>query len=542
MCCQAYQQQTANVLEAVTSAECAEDCCRALKLAVMILNHDDTRAHDENAGAGAIALLTRCFERNIGSRHATCNELYVRVIRLLFRCSDKLAVEAVSRVGADLVSIVLTLTGEDQAKSLPIRSLVDRLANLNVSLHSVEKKELLVRLIHRAVRQDDCRPLVSMAVQIVAGWTQHPCSKRYLLNHPGLVDDILSLVGRTPKLLSNGITDEDDRLRLYLSKLLIHLTWDASSKSMLATKPCFLSTLDSLISLHGKECKTDAQASAIEVLQQLCTESFCRIAVCKHNDGSILQTLLAHCPNAAADKVNCTLLRLISQDTAVFLLKTQSCVIGRLALAARVEMDSVKLSSDAPVLAAQALKRLATYVSVCNSSHPLLLEALVTLTLAKNDRIRFWATQGLHEQSKSSTGRFYMSRAGNAMDVLIGIAKLDSCNRVKSVAIETLLSLAVDATSAMRLAKNSRLLESLASTVNQELSKMSTTSIQVQCFVRLAIQTMLSLACHETTNKHCVAKTFGFVESLSLYGVSRDCDTELKKAALHCVVFLAPWM
>jgi hypothetical protein len=470
MCCQAYQQQTVDVLDAVTSAECVEDCCRALKLAFLVLNHDDTRAHDENADAGAIALLTRCFERNIESRHATCNELYVGVIRLLFRCSDKHAVESVSRVGADLVSILLTLTSEGQANSLPIRSLVNRLANLNVSLHDLEKKELLVRLIHRAVRQDDCRPLVTMAVQIAAGWTQHPYSKRYLLNQPGLVDDILSLVGRTPQLLSNGITDEDDRLRLYLSRLLIHLTWDASSKSMLATKPCFLATLDSLISLHGKECKTDVQSSAIEVLQQLCTESFCRIAVCKHNNGSILQTLLTHCQNTAAEKVNCMLLRLISQDTAVFLLKMQSLVIDRLSLAARVEMDSSKLSSDAPVLAAQALKRLATYVPVCNSSHPILLEALVTLTLAKNDRIRFWAAQGLHEQSKSCTGRFYISRAGNAMDVLIRIASVDPCNRVKSVATETLLSLAVDAASAMRLARNSRLLESLASTVNQEFS------------------------------------------------------------------------
>jgi hypothetical protein len=33
MCCQAYQQQSAYVLEAVASAECVEDCCSALKLA-----------------------------------------------------------------------------------------------------------------------------------------------------------------------------------------------------------------------------------------------------------------------------------------------------------------------------------------------------------------------------------------------------------------------------------------------------------------------------------------------------------------------------
>jgi hypothetical protein len=89
-----------------------------------------------------------------------------------------------------------------------------------------------------------------------------------------------------------------------------------------------------------------------------CAQSFCRIAVCKHNNGSILQTLVAHGQYIADDKVNCTLLRLIGQDTAVFLLKRQSCVIDRLSLAARVEMDNFKLSSDAPVLAAQALKRL----------------------------------------------------------------------------------------------------------------------------------------------------------------------------------------
>lgn len=530
---QGFCLQTTHILEALATAANIQERLNALDLALVSFDHDDTDAHD--AASSGIALLTRCLEKDHyqSSVDAEINSAmttsYVRLLGMLFRCSDEKAVNVVYRIGADLASLLVSLFYEHQGEpdvTMSIRNLVDRLAGLNISLPATEKKELLVRLVQRVVRGEyECRDLLSMALQLTSGWTEHPDSKRYIMNLPGLVEDIIH-VALVPPLDSNG---DVDAAPLHTASVLCQLAWDVRSKSELVNKRGFLDAILCLLACNNTNNPGTVRA-AIEVLRQLATEAVCRVLICKHKKGAILRALLTTMDvSELSDAVNHTLLRLIGQDTAVFLLKKQSNIIERLALSAQADEGK-----EASVLAAQALKRLASCVSVCNKSHPNLLDALISLATAKNSQIRLWAVKGLLEQSKSSTGRFYIARTGDVLRTLIRIAKADPCKSVKSCATEALLTLALDTANAKRLASSSDVLETFVETAKR--------ANECQSSARSSIQAILSLACHKTTNKQRVAKTLGLVESLSCYGVSHDTDTELKRAALHCVIILAPLM
>jgi hypothetical protein len=547
-----FRLQFAHILEALATAAAAsiQERRNTLHLALVAFDHDDTDAHD--AASSGIVLLTRCFQKdhNQWSADAVADDdeesaalttSYLRLIGMMFRCSDEKAVSAVYRIGADLISLMVSLFYKLQgqpAVASSIRTLVDRLATLSVSLTAIDKKELLVRLMQRVVRGEyECRELLSIALQLTSGCARHPDSKRYIMNLPGLVEDILAVALQPPLEASlPGETNGDaDAVSLHVASFLSHLVWDVRSKSELVHKKGFLQAVLRLLTYNKGACTSAAVVrAAIDVLRQLATEAGCRVAICKHDKGDILRALLTTMDDPElSDAVNHTLLRLIGQDTAVLLLKKQSNIIERLTHSARVDMDCTH-GKNASVLAAQALKRFASYVSVRNRSHPNLLDALTSLATAQNSQIRFWAVKGLLEQSKSSTGRFYIARTGDALPILIRLAKIDPCQSVKSAATDTLLLLALDAANAKRLASNSEVLETFAETAK--------CARECQSSARSAIQAILSLTCHNTTNKQRVAKTLGLVESLSCYGVSQDADTELKRAALHCVIVLAPLM
>jgi hypothetical protein len=230
-----------------------------------------------------------------------------------------------------------------------------------------------------------------------------------------------------------------------------------------------------------------------------------------------------------------TLLRLIGQDTMPLLMKKPTTIIRRLTACATGPSQSERDDPDSTkVLAAHSLKRLACYTSVCDKYHPDLLDALTTVANSGDRRIRMWAVKGIREQSLSSTGRFYIARSPDMLAVLVGLARNDCCRQVRFQATEALLTLASDSSNAKRMVNSSDVLETLVENADQAKSYPASG--------RSSIQAILALACHRTANKQRVAKTFGLVESLCSYGVSRDDDNELKKAALHCVIVLAPLM
>jgi hypothetical protein len=540
--------QTAHILEALATAQTIQERRNSLEFALVAFDHDDTATHD--AAASGIALVTRCLQKHCYHHHhhssattdthnntITC--LYVRLIGMLFRCSDEKAVKVVYHIGADLISLLVSLFDEhrhEQDVVASIQNLIARLSQLNISLPATDKKDLLVRLLQRVIRGEyECRPLQCAALQLTSGWTEHPDSKRYIMNLPGLVEDIVgvSLVQPAKELVLISKNSDIDMLPLHTVNCFRQLALDVRCKSELVHKKDFLRVI--LYLLNCKDTRSSAAVLAtIDVLRQLATEAVCRVTICKHEKGAVLGALLKKMDSPElTPAVNQTLLRLIGHDTASFLLKKHTNIIERLTRSAQVDKDC-RAGNEAPVLAAQALKRLASYVSVRNKAHPNLLDALTLLASAQNSQIRCWAVKGLYEQSKSSTGRFYIARTGNVLSTLIRLAKADPCASVKLSATEALLTLASDTTNAKRLASSSEVLETFAATAKN--------ANECQSSARSAIQAILSLASHKAANKERVAKTLGLVESLSSYGVSQDTDNELKRAALHCVIVLAPLM
>jgi hypothetical protein len=535
---QDFRLQTTHILEALAAANTIQERKNTLDLALVVFNHNDTEAHD--AAASGIALLTRCLQKHCyhskaADKHGATSASYVRLIHMLFGCSDERAVMVFYHIGSELVSLLLSLFFERQHErdvTSSIRSLINRLTQLNISLPRTEKKDLLVRLVQRIIRGEyECSQLQSMALQLTSGWTEHPESKRYIMNLPALVEDIIDvfLVQHRDGLMASQC--DLVSIPLHIANCLRRLAWDGRSKCELVRKKRFLKLILGLLHYEDILGSETAHAS-IDILRQLATEAVCRVAICKHEKSAIVQTLLNKMNDPElSHAVNHTLLRLIGQNTAPFLLMKHTDLIERLTVSAQLDKDSLS-GNEASICAAQALKRVASYVSVRSKDHPKLLDAMTSLASAKNSQIRFWAAKGLFEQSKSSTGRFYIARTCDVLKTLIQLAKADPCKSVKVIATEALLTLATDTANAKRLASSSEVLETFAETAKQ--------ANECESYVRSAIQAILSLASHKTANKQRVAKTLGLVESLSSYGVSHDTDNELKRAALHCVIILAP--
>lgn len=143
-----------------------------------------------------------------------------------------------------------------------------------------------------------------------------------------------------------------------------------------------------------------------------------------------------------------------------------------------------------------------------------------------------WTAKAFLDQSALSSSNFYITRDPEALDAL---AQLTTCcySDVKTCALEAVVNLTNDALNAKKLALNTRLLQALVSSIENHMDSDD-------AFVRRhAVRAILSLASHRSSTRR-LAKQFGLVSSLSRYGISQDNDVELKRAALHGVLLLAP--
>jgi hypothetical protein len=126
-----------------------------------------------------------------------------------------------------------------------------------------------------------------------------------------------------------------------------------------------------------------------------------------------------------------------------------------------------------------------------------------------------------------------MVRIHQVVQTLTQLARDDNVD-VQAAAVEALQNLAADTTNVKRLAMDSDLLEVFVS--NAEGSGEILAAAR-----RHAVQALLSLASHRSTKRR-IAKQYGLVASLSRYAMSEDNDDELKRAAIHGVILLAPLM
>jgi len=532
--------KTAHTLEVLATSTNIQESRSALQFAVDSLAKSNTPVNHATATTAGITLVLRCFQKYHYSYSCPASmlttdhtqeedlqivALYVQLLIMMFRCSNVIAVQSFEKIGTDLVSLLISLLCENALSNTHVMFvLINRLTQLqDVSLSKVHQKEALVRLLQRVIRgQYEPHCPRGVGLQWLGAWVEHPDSKRFILNHTGLLDDVLATV------TSADCCDGEELF--YLAIFVWRITWDTQRKPELVHKNGLLKIV--LLSLNLGNI--EACRAASNSLAQLATEVACRIAICKHDKGAILTALIEKLETPAlCEVVNQTLLRLICQDTASYILKKLPSIIDRLAQCAQAGANH-SCDSEASILAAQSLKRLSSFVVVCNKAHPNLINALTELSGAESTKIRFWGAKGLCEQSKSSTGRFYIARDSRILSLMIRLAKDDTSNAIKTIATEALLTLASDTANVKRLASSSAVLECFVGN-----AKMAASS-------RSSIEAILSLASHKAANQQRVAKTRGLVATLSEYSVSNEPndfeDKSLKRAALHCVINLAPLM
>ena len=530
-----FKLKMPHVLQVLATSKDIRKRHSALHFAITALNKSE---NDDKLTVvpSAITLVLRCLENecymDTHKTHFEIVKTYLQLISTMFQLSSaSIALKTFENIGADLMTMLIALHcdkfGGLVCQPLVLK-LVDQFAGISeISLAQVRGKKCLVNLLQRVIRGDFPLPPRSCAIgiQLLSSWADQPQNKHIILNQPGLLGDILCSAKGKP-------VAGDETTTLYTANFLFEITWETQRKSELVVKEGFLETLLCFLNSHHQPTYggLDTRRKTTNTIGQLATEAVCRVVICKHGCGSILKALIRGIDvPELCEATSRALLRLISQDTALYILKKVPNIIEQL-----VQCGQVSCTSEAPPVAAHCLKRISSFITVRNKTNSDLVDALTCLSGADHKNVRFWAAKGLCEQVKSSTGRFFVARDEKVLQMLIGLARNDSNGIIRSFATDALVLLASDTVNAKRLAGNSDVLEIFVQNA-QLVHRLSSAG-------RASIQAILSLASHKTADKKRVAKTLDLVATLSEYGVSKDTDHTLKSAALHCVIILAPYM
>lgn len=533
--------KTPHILEVLAKSTDIRKRQSALQLAIAAFGvRADGEPQDEmhTTITRAVTLVLRCLQREYyycssGIQSQNIMDLYMRLLTVMFQRSEApTVVRTFETNGADLLSLLVAVLCDKivAPNSDSIVAFFDELSKMhNLSLARVDQNETLVGLLQRVIREEyprSCCPC-RVGLQLLSAWTDCQESKEFLLLRPGILDDVLTIAQKKS-------TAKDGKAMLYIALFLSKLSYEAHRKSELVAKKGFLQAV--FLLLNGdksSDTQLDTRRTTIVILSQLGTEAICRVAVCRHERGSILKALLKgiEVPELS-EATNHALLRLISQDTASFILKKVPTIIERL-VKYGLSTSTDGSCSEAPSLAAQALKRISSFEAARNKVNTNLIDGLTSLLAADNSKVQYWAAKGIREVVSSTTGRFFMARDDQNLQILIQLANNDTNLAVKSFAIDALVLLALDDVNGKRLAGNSDLLGVFIK--NSKLVKLSPSGCS-------SIEALLSLASHKSADKKRLAKTFDLVATLSEFGVSHGTDQSLKNAALHCVIMLAPFM
>jgi len=507
----------------------------------------DHQAEQTNATiTSALTLVLRCLQREYyycssgvqATKDASRNivNLYLQLLTVMFqRSKAPVVVQTFEKIGTDLLSLLVAVLCDKivAPNGSIVIALFDQLAEMHdLSLSRVDQNETLVGLLQRVIRGEyppSCCPC-RIGLQLLNAWADRQESKEFLLVRPGFLDDVLAIAQKKS-------TAKDGKTMLNIALFLSKAAYEAHRKPELVRKKGFLGTIFILLNEgESNDTRLDTRRTAIVTLSQLGTEATCRVPICTHDRGSILKVLMKamEVPELCA-VANHAMLRLISQDTTSYILKKVPAIIDRL-VQYGLSTSTDGHYSEAPALAAQALKRISSFEAARNKVNPTLIDGLTFLLGAKNSAVQFWAAKGIREAVQSSTGRFFMARDYQNLTILIQLAKDDTNIAIKSFATDALVLLALDDVNAKRLASSPEVLEIFVKNA-QVVDKLSPPGCS-------SIEALLSLASHKSADKKRVAKTFDLVSTLSEFGVSQDGsrDQALKNAALHCVIMLAPFM
>lgn len=497
-----------------------------LAIALLAFDHDVEKVHDQLVQAGAATVLMRCLDRAMGEEDGWEEvDPICQLLCMSFRCSDQQGAQSFTDIGAELCPLlfsVLFISNSYPSLETPPSALqlLRRLATLEVNLPAMSNSAQLLRCFRQIIEECDIqtdRERLVDVVHVLVGLSQHMASKEFIMDSPGLCDSIVSRISESCR--------PGCELNLETANLLRNLAWHPGNKATIAGKKALVK----LLVLLAGDRKVETRLAAIETLKHLASDGYGRSKLASSQcKGRLLKALFdaTGCEETQEQALE-TMMSFVSRSTAFDMCKNEKLLLMLTNLA------SCGSDSKSSTIAAQTVKRLATHVPANHASHSALLDVILTMASSEFHRIRFWAAKAFVEQSLIPGSSFFMVRIHQVVQTLTQLAR-DQNVDVQAAAVEALQNLAADTTNVKRLAMDSDLLEVFVS--NAEGSGEVLAAAR-----RHAVQALLSLASHRSTKRR-IAKQYGLVASLSRYAMSEDNDDELKRAAIHGVILLAPLM
>lgn len=495
-----------------------------MKLALLAFDHDFTSIHDELCGAGAVEVLMRCLQQIVISNRAHRKEKcqICQLIELTYRgCSPKVTIHSLNSIAAELIILLFSILKVSEAPWKgaynPVRALLQHIASFELSVSSIKDSDKLLSFLLKMISPEQKKESISqVAMHILAGLTKHRESKLHIMqNHPTLLQKVLTCCQDRV----------DGPVKLETAKLLHNISVHVSNKALMTQKMI----MEQLLDLAETQYATATRIQALMALRNLSVEAKGKIFIATYSGGLAIQCLLRAATDHNLNHIVVDIFLNVACYMTASALGNQEGVIDTIAALAN-EPDSYLAEK-----AAQTLKRFSTHISVSHNAHPALFDAILFLSrTTKHSRVKLWMAKAFLEQARLSVSSFVLVRSPEALQQLCKLARNKSVD-IQLPAIEALRALCASFSNMKRIATNSAILETLVQVVER-----SNGGDEKELMVaRQAILAILNLIDHRSARRRA-AKHAGVVASLSHYGMSSDDDEELKIAALHGVVLLAP--
>lgn len=502
-----------------------------LKFASRTFDHKEKAIHDLEVEAGVVKTLSIHLRRVVDEDDGSVKEAerLCKLLAFVYQCSDEVAAQSFCGVGATLVLSIFKLMSKHTTRAAEselkyAKRLLGRLSLVEVSLQSMKKSEAVLAFLHETIGNtgDANNTRMNHALSLLAGLTVHRDSKAIVMKFPGLFKAVVTIT----------CSNLDQESKYQSARVLSKLAWHAKNRATMGrTQKCVDALVAMSDSVHQK-----LKVEALTALQLLSIESDNKAKLVASTKGKLVPSLMGIVGADAGNKLRLQalhiLLNLISRQTFKSI-GLQPGLVNSLEACStsRKEPDAIA------ALAAQSIKRLATYVQVKDKCHEDLLRAIVQMSRCERKSVMKWAAKGFLDQSALSSNSFYIVRDQDAMKSVTGLITCPHRD-VREPALETVVKLSEHRSGAKKLASSNCLIAALVGTIDDQTDSNGDDAV----LQRHAVTAILSLVSHRSSTKR-IAKHFGLVAALSRYGIAaQDNDVELKRAALSAVIVLAPFL
>jgi hypothetical protein len=486
-----------------------------------------TAVRNQLVESGAPLVLTRCLARSLSTKERM-EEIgpICRLIERLLRCSMLVATHSVQEIAMELYPLLLTILLLDKVLSewmtpYPTTRLIVRVSSFPVKLGDSPDTDGLFRLLHEAILisisgTTTKRVPLSGIFQLLTGLTLNEEGRRHLMASPGLFDMILANFSSL-RVIS-----------FHVATFLLVVGQDATNKSKMVDTPDFIHVLSGLLLEEGVQTRK----VAIALVKLVAMEKSGRSKLVSIGGNRFLDSLFEHTKKNEVQEACLESIRhLICPETAKTIYSNEKLINSIL----RENMFFSPSCSQAGILAAKVINRLSSFLSVNAKGMERFLDAILQISSSKHHRIRYWGARALLKQSKVEACSFFLMRTQPVVRTITSLST-DENPLVHATAMNILSNLASFSLNQRLVARNRDLLSSLAATVEDSGATFGEDA------KREAVVAFLHLANNKKT-KMAIAKQHNVVASLSKYGVlPKGHDKELRQAALHCVIWLAPLM